>query len=63
MSSKLKPSAQKPVDRFVETARELGLDNEEGQAAFERLFGTIAPPKKEGDIAPPHVAKKPKQQK
>lgn len=31
---------------FVETARELGLDTDEANAAFERAFGKIAPPKK-----------------
>lgn len=43
----------KPVNKFIETARELGLDTKEAEEAFERAFGKIAPPKKKGDIAPP----------
>ena len=50
---KTKPADREKRNRFVETARELGLDNEEAAAAFERAFGKIAPPKKKGDIAPP----------
>lgn len=38
---------------FVETARELGLDTDEANEAFERAFGKIAPPKKKGDKVPP----------
>lgn len=36
----------KPVNKFIETARELGLDTKEAEEAFERAFGKIAPPKK-----------------
>ena len=39
-------STPKPGDRFIETARELGLDNEESRETFERALGKIAPPKK-----------------
>jgi hypothetical protein len=57
MSGKTKTDAQKQAERFVETARELGLDNEESAAAFERVFGKIAPPKKRGN-APSNDEKK-----
>lgn len=40
---------QRQSSGFVETARELGLDTEEAKEAFERAFGTIAPPKKKSD--------------
>lgn len=43
---KPKPSQPKQANRFVETARELGLDTDEANEAFERAFGKIAPPKK-----------------
>lgn len=46
--------AKKPTqNRFVEDARELGLDTPEAEAEFERLFGKIAPAKKPGDITKP----------
>ncbi|MCO5146025.1 MAG: hypothetical protein M9895_07575 [Aquamicrobium sp.] len=41
----------KPQNRFVEDAREMGLDTPEADAEFERVFGKIAPPKKKGDVA------------
>ncbi|PSM17793.1 hypothetical protein [Nitratireductor sp. StC3] len=44
---------QRQAERFREAARELGLDTDEANAAFERVFGTIAPPKKKGDKVPP----------
>lgn len=44
-----KPVDQKQVERFVEAARELGLDNEESAAAFERVMGEIAKPKKNSE--------------
>ena len=38
-------------NRFVEDAREMGLDTDEANAEFERAFGKIVPPKKKGDAA------------
>lgn len=48
--SKARPKAQ--PNRFVEDAREMGLDTDEANAEFERAFGKIAPPKKKGDVPP-----------
>lgn len=46
--------AKKPTqNRFVEDARELGLDTPEAEAEFERMFGKIAPAKKPGEISKP----------
>lgn len=39
-------SSQDQYERFLEFARQMGLDNEESAAAFERAFGKIAPPKR-----------------
>jgi len=40
---KLSKKAQ--YERFLETARELGVDNAESAEAFERAFEKIVPPK------------------
>lgn len=54
MSDANEPKKQKQqAERFWEAARELGLDTDEANAAFERAFGTIAPPKRKGDKVPP----------
>lgn len=64
MKTKRTPqSGNKPRNSFVETARELGLDNEESAVAFERAFGKIAPPKRPGDVAPPKLKDEPKRRK
>jgi len=42
-TSKLSKKAQ--YERFLETARELGVDNEESVKAFERAFEKIVPPR------------------
>lgn len=44
-------NTKKQPNRFVEDAREMGLDTDEANAEFERAFGKIAPPKKRGDAA------------
>jgi hypothetical protein len=40
-----KPSKKVQYERFVETARNLGVDDEESAEAFERAFSKIVPPK------------------
>jgi hypothetical protein len=40
-----KPSKKEQYERFQQTARELGVDNQEGEEAFERAFEKIIPPK------------------
>jgi hypothetical protein len=58
MAKKANPRKRaKPVNRFIETARELGLDTKEAEEAFESAFGKIAPPKKKDDITPPREKK------
>jgi hypothetical protein len=39
------PTAARPANSFVETARELGLDNQKSADAFERAMRMIIPPK------------------
>ncbi len=39
----------KQYEHFKKSARELGLDNEESAASFERAMGKIVPPKKRGE--------------
>lgn len=40
-----KPTKKAQYERFKETARELGIDNERSAAEFERAFKKIVPPK------------------
>lgn len=56
-SAKKSRSDQQPHG-FVEAARELGLDTDEAEAAFERAFGKIAPPKRAADKKPKPADKK-----
>jgi hypothetical protein len=47
---KIKPkpeAAKEQYERFKKTARELGVDNPESVAEFERAFRKIVPPAKE----------------
>jgi hypothetical protein len=41
-----KPSKKDQYERFQQTARNLGLDDEESAQKFERAFEKIVPPKK-----------------
>jgi hypothetical protein len=43
---KPKPSKKDQYERFEKTARDLGVDDEEGAASFERVFSKIVPPKR-----------------
>jgi hypothetical protein len=43
---KRKPSAKKQYERFAETARDLGIDNEKSAREFERAFRKIVPPRR-----------------
>jgi hypothetical protein len=38
-----KPSKKDQYERFQQTARDLGIDDEEGRAAFEQAFQKIVP--------------------
>ena len=40
-----KPSKKDQYERFQQTARELGVDDEESAQTFERAFKKIVPPK------------------
>jgi hypothetical protein len=41
-----KPKSKKDqYERFQQTARDLGIDDEEGAVTFERAFEKIVPPK------------------
>jgi hypothetical protein len=40
-----RPSKKKQYERFAETARNLGIDNEQSAEAFERAFRKIVPSK------------------
>lgn len=40
-----KPNKKDQYERFQETARKLGVDNEKSAKAFERAFEKIVPPK------------------
>jgi hypothetical protein len=42
---KKKPSKKDQYERFQQTARELGVDDEESAQTFERAFKKIVPPK------------------
>ena len=42
---KRKPGKKAQYERFQETAREHGVDNEQSAQAFERAFVKIVPPK------------------
>lgn len=44
-TAKPKPNSKAQYERFRETARELGVDDEESGKAFERAFAKIVPPK------------------
>jgi len=46
-----KPSKKDQYERFQQTARKLGVDNEESAEAFESAFKKIVPPRKPN---PPH---------
>lgn len=37
---------KRQYERFVETARELGIDDEKSAEAFDRAFEKIVPPKR-----------------
>jgi hypothetical protein len=39
-----KPSKKEQYERFAETARDLGVDDEESAKTFERAFRKIVPP-------------------
>jgi hypothetical protein len=43
---KAKPSKKDQFERFQETARDLGVDNEESAEAFEQAFSKVVPPKR-----------------
>jgi hypothetical protein len=40
-----KPSKRKQYERFQQTARDLGVDDEKSAKTFERAFAKIVPPK------------------
>jgi hypothetical protein len=40
-----KPSKKDQYERFQQTARDLGVDDEESAGRFERAFEKIVPPK------------------
>ncbi len=42
-----KPNKKEQYERFRETARELGIDDEESGEAFEIAFKKIIPPKRQ----------------
>jgi hypothetical protein len=42
---KTKPSKKDQYERFQETARDLGVDDEESAQRFERVFEKIVPPR------------------
>jgi hypothetical protein len=44
--TKRKPSKKDQYERFQQTARKLGVDNEESVEVFERTFAKIVPPKR-----------------
>ncbi len=44
-SKPAKPSKKGQYERFQQTARDLGIDEQEGAEAFERAFEKIIPPK------------------
>ena len=41
-----KPNKKEQYERFQETARKLGVDDEESARTFERAFEKIVPPKR-----------------
>jgi hypothetical protein len=41
-----KPNKKEQYERFVETARGLGVDDEQSAQKFERTFAKIVPPKR-----------------
>ena len=41
-----KPTKKNQFERFQQTARDLGVDDEGSAKAFERAFSKIVPPKK-----------------
>jgi hypothetical protein len=41
-----KPSKKDQYERFQQTARDLGIDDEEGATTFERAFAKIVPAKR-----------------
>jgi hypothetical protein len=43
---KSKPRKKKQYERFQETARDLGVDDEKSAETFERTFARILPPKR-----------------
>lgn len=54
MPRRKKPPKDDPAQskRFVEMAREIGVDEgEKGRQAFERVFGKLAPPKRNSSSA------------
>jgi hypothetical protein len=44
--SAAKPSKKDQYERFVEIARNLGVDDAESAERFERAFGKIVPPRR-----------------
>jgi hypothetical protein len=40
-----KPSKKNQYGRFLETVRDLGIDEQKSREAFERAFSKIVPPK------------------
>ena len=46
---KAKPSKKDQYERFQQTARDLGVDDEESAQKFERAFAKIVPPKSRSD--------------
>jgi hypothetical protein len=43
---KAKPSKKDQYERFQETARDLGVDDEESARKFEQTFAKIVPPRR-----------------
>jgi hypothetical protein len=43
-----KPSKKSQYERFQQTVRELGVDDEQSAETFERAFSKIVPPKRPG---------------
>jgi hypothetical protein len=41
-----KPNKKDQYERFQQTARQLGIDDEESSQTFERAFSKIVPPKR-----------------
>ncbi len=48
----VKPSKKEQYERFQKTARDLGVDDDQSAAAFERAFEKIVPPRRSPKESP-----------